>query len=308
MTSLGVPVPVSTGDADRLYRWWYGPNATPAALAAPAIIPPIEQLFTGVQLAGPDLTPYTFTTGLFRAPPAGGGPTSSLDAYGYQGAAPRPSYSSPADYTFLWYDAAAKGPDEEGVEGTGLMRYVNGGVRYKSGTVPSGPVPMFTMAGSVTSAGTPPDRHLRTRPGRVRPRRRPPAEPNRGRLTAPATKGAHGLVLAQARTPGSGISSRRRSLMLGGRRHGTSGPGCERRPMIVTRGLTKRYGETLAVDNLSFTVSSGVVTGFLGPNGSGKSAAIHMILGLDRPDAGSALVNGYALRRVVVAVARGRGA
>jgi hypothetical protein len=158
VTSLGVPVPVSTGDADRLYRWWYGPNATPAALAAPAIIPPIEQLFTGVQLAGPDLTPYTFTTGLFRAPPAGGGPTSSLDAYGYQGAAPRPSYSSPADYTFLWYDAAAKGPDEEGVEGTGLMRYVNGGVRYKSGTVPSGPVPMFTMAGSVTSYATPPDR------------------------------------------------------------------------------------------------------------------------------------------------------
>ena len=95
VTSLGVPVPVSTGDADRLYRWWYGPNATPAALAAPAIIPPIEQLFAGVQLAGPDLTPYTFSAGLFRAPPAGGGPTSPLDAYGYQGAAPLPSYSSP---------------------------------------------------------------------------------------------------------------------------------------------------------------------------------------------------------------------
>ena len=62
--------------------------------------------------------------------------------------------------------------------------------------------------------------------------------------------------------------------------------------MIVTRGLTKRYGETLAVDNLSFTVSSGVVTGFLGPNGSGKSTAMRMILGLDKPDAGSALVNG----------------
>ena len=62
--------------------------------------------------------------------------------------------------------------------------------------------------------------------------------------------------------------------------------------MIVTHGLTKRYGDTLAVDNLSFTVSSGVVTGFLGPNGSGKSTTMRMILGLDRPDAGSALVNG----------------
>jgi ABC-2 type transport system ATP-binding protein len=62
--------------------------------------------------------------------------------------------------------------------------------------------------------------------------------------------------------------------------------------MIVTRGLTKRYGQTTAVDNLSFTVSPGVVTGFLGPNGSGKSTTMRMILGLDRPDAGSALVGG----------------
>lgn len=64
--------------------------------------------------------------------------------------------------------------------------------------------------------------------------------------------------------------------------------------MIVTRGLTKRYGDTLAVDNLSFTVSPGVVTGFLGPNGSGKSTTMRMMLGLDLPDAGSALVNGRA--------------
>ncbi len=85
VSSLGVPVPVGSGDADRLYRWWYGAKATPASLAAPAIIPPIQQFFTGVQLAGPDLTPSTFTTGLFRAPPAGGGPTTPLDAYGYQG-------------------------------------------------------------------------------------------------------------------------------------------------------------------------------------------------------------------------------
>jgi ABC-2 type transport system ATP-binding protein len=63
--------------------------------------------------------------------------------------------------------------------------------------------------------------------------------------------------------------------------------------MIVTRGLTKRYGKTLAVDSLTFTVPPGVVTGFLGPNGSGKSTTMRMILGLDRPDAGSALVNGH---------------
>ncbi len=62
--------------------------------------------------------------------------------------------------------------------------------------------------------------------------------------------------------------------------------------MIATQGLIKRYGKTLAVDDLSFTVTPGVVTGFLGPNGSGKSTTMRMIVGLDLPDAGSATVNG----------------
>jgi ABC-2 type transport system ATP-binding protein len=62
--------------------------------------------------------------------------------------------------------------------------------------------------------------------------------------------------------------------------------------MIVTRGLTKRYGNTTAVDDLSFTVRPGVVTGFLGPNGSGKSTTMRMVMGLDLPDAGAATVNG----------------
>jgi len=64
--------------------------------------------------------------------------------------------------------------------------------------------------------------------------------------------------------------------------------------MIVTYGLTKRYGRTMAVDDLSFTVTPGVVTGFLGPNGSGKSTTMRMIMGLDMPDAGTATVNRLA--------------
>ena len=158
VTSLAVPTPAAEDDADRLYHWWYGQNTSPPSLAAPAIVPPIQQFFTGVQLAGPDLTPSTFTTGFFRAPPAGGGPTTPLLAYGYQGAAPLPSYSSPADYTFLWYDATAKGPNEEGQNGSGLMRYVNGGARYKAGVVPVGAVPMFSPQGAVSSYSSPPDR------------------------------------------------------------------------------------------------------------------------------------------------------
>ena len=62
--------------------------------------------------------------------------------------------------------------------------------------------------------------------------------------------------------------------------------------MIEARGLTKRYGDTLAVDDLSLQVRPGVVTGFLGPNGAGKSTTMRMILGLDRPTPGTALVSG----------------
>ncbi|TQS42533.1 ATP-binding cassette domain-containing protein [Cryptosporangium phraense] len=62
--------------------------------------------------------------------------------------------------------------------------------------------------------------------------------------------------------------------------------------MIEVLDLTKRYGRTLAVDRLSFTIPSGHVTGFLGANGAGKSTTLRAILGLDRPTSGSALVHG----------------
>jgi ABC-2 type transport system ATP-binding protein len=62
--------------------------------------------------------------------------------------------------------------------------------------------------------------------------------------------------------------------------------------MIEIQGLSKRYGPKLAVDDVSFTVRPGVVTGFLGPNGAGKSTTMRMIMGLDKPTAGTALVAG----------------
>jgi ABC-2 type transport system ATP-binding protein len=62
--------------------------------------------------------------------------------------------------------------------------------------------------------------------------------------------------------------------------------------MIDARGLTKSYGAVRAVDDLSFTVEPGRVTGFLGPNGSGKSTTLRMILGIDHPDRGSVTVCG----------------
>jgi ABC-2 type transport system ATP-binding protein len=66
--------------------------------------------------------------------------------------------------------------------------------------------------------------------------------------------------------------------------------------MIEARGLVKRYGSTTAVDNLSFDVRPGTVTGFLGPNGAGKSTTMRMMLGLHRPDAGTVRINGKDYR------------
>ncbi len=66
--------------------------------------------------------------------------------------------------------------------------------------------------------------------------------------------------------------------------------------VIEARDLTKHYGDKLAVDHLSFNVQPGRVTGFLGPNGAGKSTTMRLILGLDRPDTGSATIDGRHYR------------
>ena len=66
--------------------------------------------------------------------------------------------------------------------------------------------------------------------------------------------------------------------------------------MIEARGLVKRYGSTTAVDDLSFTIRPGLVTGFLGPNGAGKTTTMRMILGLDAPTQGSVTVDGRSYR------------
>jgi ABC-2 type transport system ATP-binding protein len=68
--------------------------------------------------------------------------------------------------------------------------------------------------------------------------------------------------------------------------------------MIEAQHLTKRYGKTVAVDEVSFVVRPGRVTGFLGRNGAGKSTTMRMILGLDAPSSGSVLVNGQRCREL----------
>lgn len=74
--------------------------------------------------------------------------------------------------------------------------------------------------------------------------------------------------------------------------------------MITIQGLTKRYGDLVAVNNASFTVSPGVITGFLGPNGAGKSTTLRVLLGLENPTEGDALVDGEPYRRLARPMAK----
>jgi ABC-2 type transport system ATP-binding protein len=87
-----------------------------------------------------------------------------------------------------------------------------------------------------------------------------------------------------------------------GGRMSVASPGME--ATIEVRELRKRYGSTVAVDGLSFTVEPGQVTGFVGPNGAGKSTTMRVILGLDRPDEGTALIGGRPYRDLPVPLCR----
>src|SRR5690606_16447648 len=89
---------------------------------------------------------------------------------------------------------------------------------------------------------------------------------------------------SRAAPPGVGTGS-------AGRTTGdTAGPSV--RDMIEAKSLTRKYGERLAVDRLSFTVRPGRVTGFLGPNGAGKSTTLRLILRLDTPTGGTVTIDG----------------
>src|SRR5581483_5832103 len=124
-----------------------------------------------------------------------------------------------------------------------------------------------------------------------------PVVPARASITRSSSSGRTGRSTTRS------LSSRSTGLIvepLAGRPNtGSTRP---RRPLsivvgvIEVRGLTKDYGDKRAVDGLTFTVQPGVVTGFLGPNGSGKSTTMRLILGLDRPNAGTATVNGKLYR------------
>ncbi|MEQ1785622.1 MAG: hypothetical protein ABL966_01115 [Acidimicrobiales bacterium] len=151
--AIGISLPsaraaTSLSDAFFVYDWYYGEpapvNTVNVVLPAPA------QLLLGIHLAGPELSPATFEQGLFRYPPVeGGGKTFSHVSWG-EDLWGRVDYNSSDDASVIWWDPAATGEDEAGNEGTGMLRYVDGGTRYLPGEWPTEPIAFFENEGSVT--------------------------------------------------------------------------------------------------------------------------------------------------------------
>ena len=173
MSSLSVHIPKEQTDPFRIYQWYYGEK--PAAEKSMSVLwGDLWQFAMGVYAAGPHLTPQTFRGGLFSIPKYGGTPLAPQVSYGNKGVFPalpgqkaaNPDYLGVDDMTEVWWNADATGPDEQGVEGKGMMMYANGGKRYLPGKMPKTPPDAFKKAGAVD--------YLTTVPADQRPPDYPP--------------------------------------------------------------------------------------------------------------------------------------
>jgi hypothetical protein len=116
----------------RLYRWFHGEDP-PAADTAPVLWPNVSLFFTGLQAAGPNLSAETFRDGLFSVDVLGGAVSQPTVTYGERGFWPEPDYHGIDDFTEIWWDPAAEGPDEIRRDGVGMYRYSEGGRRFLPG-------------------------------------------------------------------------------------------------------------------------------------------------------------------------------
>lgn len=158
VSTLPVRTPHDDADAYRIYNWFFG-EMPEANKTAGVFYPNLLQLFQGIQMAGPKLTPQTFAGGMFRLPPAGGDPGAPQASYGNPElfSFAKNDFTSVDDSTLIWWDATAKGADEQGTDGEGMYRYVDGGKRYLPGKMPAALQPFFSKAGTITAFdGQPP--------------------------------------------------------------------------------------------------------------------------------------------------------
>jgi hypothetical protein len=148
VSSLPARLPLEKSEAWRTYEWFYG--EPPAAKKTATIInEPIRILMAGIHQAGPKLTPETFRDGLFAYPPTGGLPTNPRLSWGDHDLFREPDFNAVDDMQVIWWNAEAKGPDEQGKDGTGMMMSADGGKRYLPGEMPHTPANVFDPDGAV---------------------------------------------------------------------------------------------------------------------------------------------------------------
>lgn len=150
--AIGISLPSaradnSLSDSYFVYEWYYGTepptNTQGVQFAGP------DRLMLGIHMAGPELTPENFERGLFRYPVNEPGKTYTRISWG-EDLWGRPDYNSTDDVGAFWWDPEATGESETGTEGTGMIRYIDGGTRYLPGEWPEEPLPFFEEEGSVT--------------------------------------------------------------------------------------------------------------------------------------------------------------
>jgi hypothetical protein len=152
VSQLAAPTTRDLQDPVRLYRWYHGGTDTlpPARTQYPLLQFAARFVVSGIHMAGPDLTADTFARGLFRIPPAGGGPTTARLSYGNWGLFPATDYAGIDDASEIWWDPAAAGPDEFGLDGTGLWRRAHDGRRFSGEDDAPAPDPFGDPGGTVT--------------------------------------------------------------------------------------------------------------------------------------------------------------
>lgn len=162
ISSLPAKTPREMGDAWKMHEWYYG-KGPDAQTTAPIIYLGLQQVFLGIHMAGPKLTPETFRDGLFNYPPTGGGPTTPHISFGMHGyfkpgetcstafsREERPDFLAIDDVALIWWDGEAEGPDESGKQGKGLYRYIENGKRYMPGTMPKIDLPVGKRENTAT--------------------------------------------------------------------------------------------------------------------------------------------------------------
>lgn len=119
-----------------IYDWAFG-EEPPSNIYA-SLEPSMRHFFSGVHLAGPELTIESFRDAMFRKPPSGGGPTRALVSWGSHGTWDNLDLGTNDDVAFIWWDPEVEGfEDESGNLGRGMYRFANGGQRYTAGNLPS---------------------------------------------------------------------------------------------------------------------------------------------------------------------------